>query len=256
MKGKISVVTLTKNSSLLLRKCLASTQKIANEIIIVDSGSTDNTLNIAKSFNAQIFQSKSNNLGKNKAFGVSKTKNRWVLILDSDEIVSGKLANEINNVGADSKYSAYSIPFKNHFLGKQLKYGGENYQKIILFNKNKARMLPLLVHEKVEVISGLTGNLKNYIYHYSYRSIPQMFVKFTDYALREARIKCVNGEKPSFKKVLMYPPHMFYARFVKDKGYKDGLFRLPLDIGFAYMELVTYLALAYLNITKKWKSPQ
>ena len=72
-----------------------------------------------------------------------------------------------------------------------------------------------------------------------------MFGKFTDYAKREARQKINKGEKSSIKKIVFYPLHMFWARFIKDKGYKDGIFRIPLDVGFAYMEFLTYVLILF-----------
>ena len=73
-----------------------------------------------------------------------------------------------------------------------------------------------------------------------------MFSKFTNYALREAKQKR-ESRKITFSKLFLYAPHMFYARFIKDHGYKDGLFRIPLDIGFAYMELITYWSLLFMK---------
>ena len=72
-----------------------------------------------------------------------------------------------------------------------------------------------------------------------------MYKKFTDYAIRNASEKLKKGEKTSIKKIFIYPVHMFWARFIKDKGYKDGFFRMPLDIGFAYMEFLTYFLLIF-----------
>ena len=73
-----------------------------------------------------------------------------------------------------------------------------------------------------------------------------MYKKFTDYAIREAKQRRLNGESTSLKKIVMYPPHMFWARFIKDEGYRDGLFRIPLDLGFAYMEFLTYMTMLFL----------
>ena len=75
-----------------------------------------------------------------------------------------------------------------------------------------------------------------------------MFRKFTDYGIRMAKEKHLSGDKSSLKKIFIYPIHMFWARFIEDKGHEDGLFRIPLDLGFAYMEFVTYLILFILNI--------
>jgi len=104
-------------------------------------------------------------------------------------------------------------------------------------------MTPVLVHERITIKKKRTGKLKGKIHHHSYRSISQIYKKFTRYAFWEAIQKRQAGERPSFKKIFLYPLHMFWARFFKDKGYKDGLFRIPLDLGFAYMEFLTYFLL-------------
>ena len=78
-----------------------------------------------------------------------------------------------------------------------------------------------------------------------------MFLKFTDYGVRMAKEKYFAGERSSFKKIFFYPAHLFWARFISDKGYEDGLFRIPLDLLFAYMESVTYITLFFLNIKNK-----
>jgi len=249
MKNRISLLVISKNCETLLYQCLASAKDLVDEIVVVDNYSKDKTVKIAKKFGARVCFFKGENLGKQRALGLKKCKEEWVLVLDSDEIVSKKLRKEIAILlnGYIAKYDGYLIPFKNHLFGKPLKYGGENYKKLILFRKSKASIKPLLVHEKFEV-KGKVGELKNKILHYSYRSIFQIFSKFTEYAIKEARQKALNGEKSSLKKIFLYPIHMFWARFIKDKGYKDGIVRIILDLGFGYMEMITYTYLFYLNV--------
>lgn len=245
---KLSIVVITKNAGTVLEDALKSVAKTSNEIILVDDNSTDNTLEIAKKFEAEIYKHHEPNLGKQKAFAIKKTSNPWVLILDSDERISKKLASEIKKtLSKKTTYTAFKIPYLNHFLGKPIKYGGENYKMIRLFNKKASEMTLSNIHEHIMSNNSNVGILKNKILHYSYRSLPQMFSKFTDYGIREAKQKNQIGEKVTFSKLFLYAPHMFYARFIKDKGYKDGLFRVPLDLGFAYMELVTYWSLLFMK---------
>lgn len=252
MKRQLSVVMITKNSDRYLEESLASVKRITQDIIIVDGYSTDNTLKIAAKHKAKILLSRQENLGQKKAEGLAKIKTEWALILDSDEILTGELQNEVLSViGSQTKYRAFRIPYQNHFLSRPVNYGGEDYKMIRLFKKKEVRIEPRLVHENVNIEAKYVGKLKHRLNHYSYQSLGQMFRKFTDYALREARAKQAKGERTSLKKIFLYPPHMFYARFVESQGYKDGLFRIPLDLGFAYMELLTYLALAYYNMKHK-----
>lgn len=253
MKKKLSIVIITQNSSSVLIPALESVGDIADEIIVVDSESIDNIRQIAEKYGARVFVRKSEDLGGQKQCGIDKAKNEWILILDADERVTPELSKEIKELlSKDPPCDAYRIPFKNHLFNKSLHYGGENYAMVRLFKKSKGHFKSALVHESL-TIKGKIGRLKNHIEHYSYRSLGQIFNKFTDYAIREARQKYQKKENLTWQKIFLYGPHMFYARFIRDYGYKDGLFRLPLDIGFAYMEFLTYffILLYHLNIFKE-----
>lgn len=246
MKSGLSVVMVTKNSEALLDQSLNSVKGLAREIIIVDGNSTDRTLKIAREHDAKIFQFPVEDQGLKKNYGLHKSTCDWVLILDSDEIIGSLLRKEIIKViSSKSDFTSYLIPYNNHFLRKPLKYGGENYKILRLFKRKLAIIKPAVDHEKVEIVSGRTGLLRNKIDHYSYQSLYQVFSKFTRYARSAAMQKVASGESVNIKKIILYPLHMFWARFVENKGYQDGFFRLPLDLGFAYMEFLTYLFMLF-----------
>ena len=122
---------------------------------------------------------------------------------------------------------------------------------MVLFRTKEGFSTEDEIHAVYKIKTGKIGQFKNKIDHYSYRSLSQLFIKFTNYAIREARQKKSRGEKSSLKKVFLYPAHLFWARFIKDKGYKDGLFRIPLDLGFAYMEFLTYFLLFFYSVHPK-----
>lgn len=247
---KLSALMITKNAEETLEQSLSSLKDFADEIIIVDSVSTDNTIEIAKKYQAKIFVKEFNDIGLQRIYGLEKAIGDWVLILDSDEVVSKELSREIVTLlnGYIEKENGFYIRYQNHYLGRPLRYGGENYKMPRLFRRDKLLIKSSLIHNRIEVKDHRVGYLKGKIFHHSYRSIPQIFIKFTDYGIRMAKEKYLAGEKSSFKKIFLYPPHLFWARFIKDKGYKDGMFRIPLDLGFAYMEMVTYLVLLYFQI--------
>lgn len=248
MKKELSLLMITKNSEDTIEESLKSVRNLADEIIIVDDYSIDKTVTIAKKYGAHVFFRHDENLGKQKAYGLNKASGEWILILDADEIVSDTLKREIRNTMVSrSDTEGYYIPYQNYFLGRPIHYGGENYKMLRLFKKNAIKIESNLVHEYAQPKNGKIGYLKNRIHHYSYRSLFQMYRKFTDYAVREARQKIQKGEKTTLRKIFLYPPHMFWARFFKDKGYKDGWFRIPLDAGFAYMEFLTYVLMLFMR---------
>jgi len=240
---------ITKNSAETLENCLLSVKDFVSEILVIDSNSTDNTLDILKKYDIKILQFSTNDLGKKRSFGLRQIKSDWVLMLDADEIISLALKLELQSLIKKKRLmDGYLIPYQNHFINKKINYGGENYEMLRLFRKDKVLIKPALIHEKVKLKTKRLGRLNGKIYHYSYRNFRQIYSKFTDYAKREVQQKIKKGEKSSFRKIFLYPLHIFWARFIKDKGYKDGLWRLPLDIGFAYMEWLTYVLLMIGNI--------
>lgn len=238
---------ITKNAEELLGRSLASTKPVADEVVIVDDGSTDQTLSVAKQYGARIYTHYEPDLGKQKAYALSRARGEWALVLDADELLSPQLQKEIKTLMGKRRdeNNGYCIPYQNHFLGKPLRYGGENYAMVRLVKKSYATFFPSLVHERLTVKGNKIGKLRGKIYHYSYRSLGQVFRKFTDYALREAREKKKKGIKTNLLHVFTYPVHMFWSRFITDRGYKDGLYRIPLDLGFAYMEFVTHWYLLF-----------
>lgn len=248
MKQNLSLIMITKNAEEVLEQSLRSVRSLVDEIIIVDNHSIDNTVAIADQFDADVYLNKEDNLGKQKLFTLKRATGEWILSLDADEVISPKLKEEIKKVLSSlPRVSGYRIPFQNHFLGRQISHGGEKYIMMRLFRKDSATINSALVHEHFVLTKGRIDTLKNPILHFSYRSLLQMYKKFTDYSIREARQKVQSGEKTSLKKIFLYPLHMFWARFIKDKGYKDGLFRIPLDLGFAYMEWLTYAVMLFMK---------
>ena len=253
MKSNISALIITKNNEETIEKTFQSLKRLTSEIIVVDGSSIDNTVDILKKYKAKVYSYEPYDVGKQRAYGLKRIKTDWVLALDSDEVVSEKLKGEIKKMINRTHHDkvAYHIPVQGYFLGKPLNFGGERYKKLALFKKDSVFIRPATVHEVFQVKKGKTGNLRNKINHYSYRSLGQIYSKFTDYAVKVAKVKARQGEKTSLKKIFLYPLHMFHARFIKEKGYKDGLFRLPLDLGFAYMEFLTYFLLLFADKKKR-----
>jgi (heptosyl)LPS beta-1,4-glucosyltransferase len=260
MKTQLSLNIITKNAGKTLEKTLSSTVGLVDEIILIDENSTDNTLDIARKYNAKIYKYATGHLGKQREYALSKTTGEWVLVLDADETITENLKKEIvkllncsivkkpcNNGTIEQSYSGFKISFQTHFLGKPLHHGGEDYAKMVLFRRKYGKVLSLHIHEKYEIIQGKLGKLKNNINHYSYESIIGLYKKFTNYAIRAAKQKKIDHEKVTLNKIFLYPVHMFWSRYVIDKGYKDGLFRIPLDLAFAYMEFLTYFLMIFLK---------
>lgn len=237
----LTCVLITKNAASTLARTLESVRPLAAELLVIDDMSTDQTAKIAASFGARVEQFPEPHEGRQRMQCLSRARTRWILSLDSDEVVSAELAREIRAVLAQKHpHAGYILMFQNHFLGHPVRYGGESYGMLRLFRKDAVTVDDTPIHSQFHLKTGTPGVLQHKLYHYSYRSLSQVFRKFTAYARREAGRKYGAGERSSIKKLTLYPLHMVWARFIEDKGYKDGLIRLPLDLAFGYMEFMTY----------------
>jgi glycosyltransferase involved in cell wall biosynthesis len=251
----LSCILITKNAAETLARTLSSVIGLADEIIVVDDRSTDATVEIAESYSARVIHNPETSEGRQRVVSLNAARGEWVLCLDSDEVVSPELYTEIQQLlihsrdmsvkagsGKDrfQQLSGYFIPYTNFFLGRPVRHGGESYQALRLFRRDAVEVDVQPIHATFQLTSGRSGVTNGTLYHYSYRSLAQLFRKFTQYSFREADRKHAAGERSGIKQITLYPVHMFYARFIEDKGYKDGLHRIPLDLAFAYMEFLTY----------------
>jgi glycosyltransferase involved in cell wall biosynthesis len=205
MKQNISVFIIAFNEEAIISKCL---EKLywASEIIIVDSGSTDNTVAICKKYGAKVIFKPFENFGKQKQFALSQTSNNWVLSLDSDEVLSDKLIEEIQNHTFSDTFSGYSILRTHVFLNKVFKYGSENKKPILrLFDKNRGCFQENKVHEKI-IIEGKMGSFKNEMLHYTVFELSIAVRKMINYALLSGEFLFEQGKKTNlFKPFIKFP---------------------------------------------------
>lgn len=236
---------------------IACTKKVIMvSVLIVCRQVDDNlvrTINSVSPLNAQILVDISQK--SNEALGIRKNRliqlaaYDWVLVLDTDEVVSPGLIKEIEEIfnnPADT-VSGYQIAYRNYIFNRVVKYGGENYSRVQLFNRNYGSFTPIPLHEH-PVIKGNIVKLKGVIHHYSYVSLPQVLQKFTRYAWQMAGEKKKAHESVTLKKLFMYGPHMVWARAVKDEGWRDGWRGIVIALCFGYMETLTYWLLLWRNI--------
>lgn len=191
-------------------------------------------------------------LGQRKNKIIRMAANEWVLMLDSDEVVSKSLFNEINEALRTSREDVfgYSIPYQNYIFGKPVRYSGEKYAKVRLFRKDYGSVTDLPVHEEV-AIKGKIEKLNGVIHHYSYVSLPQVLKKFTKYAWQMAGEKRKSHEGVTLKKLFMYGPHMVWARAIKDEGWRDGWRGIVIALCFGYMETLMYWLLLWRNFINR-----
>ena len=213
----LSVVILTFNSEKYLREVLKSVSW-TDEIIIVDSGSADKTEQICTEFkNVRFIYQDWLGFGAQKQFGVDKAKNEWIFVLDSDEIITNELKEEILNTLKEPKFNAYNVARLNFFFGKAVRNLGlyPDYT-IRFFNRKFAKFDKRQIHEKVITNSDI-GTLKNHFIHYAYDNIEQFITKQNRYSSLGANLNKKNKIKAIFS-----PFWTFFKLFVLKLGFLDG----------------------------------
>ncbi|WP_348798905.1 glycosyltransferase family 2 protein [Flavobacterium adhaerens] len=247
---KISVLIITLNEEKHL-KSLLSNLDFADEIIIVDSYSTDETETIAKSFSKVTFiQHEFENFSAQRNFAISQAKNDWILFLDADEVLTPELKQEILETFQNNPiYSAYYFERTFMFQDKILKYSGNQTDKIFrLFNKNLARYdEKRLVHEKL-IVNGKIGSLKNKLIHHSYASYQDYKDKIIFYGKFKAQEKFAKKTKPFYLLQILHPIYNFIYNYIIRLGILDG----KKGIIICYLNAYS-IAVRYNELRRLWK---
>ena len=220
-KISLSVAIITLNEEDRLPECLESVKQ-ADDIVVVDSGSTDDTVLIAEKFGARIFSENWRGFGPQKQFAIEQCRNEWVLLLDADERIPPETEAEIREIlDGSPKFDAYSLPRKNYFSGRWIRHGGWWPDRTTrLFRKDAAHMPSKTVHEALEV-NGVTGEMKNPIVHYTNRNLHQIIEKMNHYTSAGAEELFQKGQRASLGKAVMRSSWAFFYNYFFRLGFLD-----------------------------------
>jgi glycosyltransferase involved in cell wall biosynthesis len=223
-KKTISISIIGHNEAKNLPGCFESITW-ADEIVFVDCGSDDNSIDIAKKYTSKVFSKDNNrNLNINKQFGIDQCASDWIFYLDPDEIVPEETAFWIKKEIQDTKYNAYQFNRKNHMLGRWLKYGGQYPDtQLRLFERGKAKFPCKHVHEKLEV-TGNIGRAPCDFLHHPYPTLEVYISKFNFYTTFEASFLLENSSLllPGLNYLLLKPLTRFIKRYILYRGFLDG----------------------------------
>lgn len=238
MPNNLSVIILTHNSQNSLEKTLNSVSW-ADEIIIIDQFSSDNTLSIAKKFTTHIFQNKSESFSQRRNLGLQKSTNPWVLYLDSDEVVSQALKQEIIKHIGNNQPASFSISRQNYFLGQKM-YPDQVHR---FFHKERLKTWRGDVHESPQFIGDLLM-LKHPIIHHTHTDISSMLEKTNKWSNIEAKLRHDAKHPPvkawrvmriAFTEAFHQIVHKKIYRYGK-KGWIEGMFQV-IDKMIVYIKL-------------------
>jgi glycosyltransferase involved in cell wall biosynthesis len=218
----MSLIMITRNAGAQLRAALESAS-FADEMVIVDSGSDDDTVKIAASFGAVVVHQSWLGYGPQKQFAVGRATHDWVLCLDADERVTPELARAIRSALEHPRSAAYRMARRNRFLGRWLAHG-EGYPdwSVRLFDRRRARWSDDAVHERV-VCDGAVATLEGDLLHESAESLETYLEKQNRYTTLQAERMLRQGRRPSVALLLGSPLVRFVKFYVVRLGFLDGV---------------------------------
>lgn len=249
----LSVIIITHNEGHRLAACLDSV-RFADEIVIVDSESTDNTVEIAKQYTTRIYNQPWQGFGHQKQIALNYATGDWVLSLDADEVLSSDLQRDIQLLISSpaSSNTAYRLRCITNFCSKFIHYGdwrGET--KLRLFQRSTGRFTEDVVHERLVVNEGKIGTLPGILYHYSYPNLETALAKIQNYSRLGAEKKWAAGKRASFLDALGHGLWAFIRGYIVKGGFLDGV--AGFLVAFSRMEetFYRYMKLRELGLNAK-----
>jgi glycosyltransferase involved in cell wall biosynthesis len=242
MPVQLSVVIITLNEERNLGRCLASVKAIADEIVVVDSFSTDATREIAESNGARFIQRRFEGYVSQKNFADQQATYGHILSIDADEVLSPDLAREIEAIKNNWQQGGYYLNRLTNYCGTWVRHGGwYPDKKLRLYQREQGRWHGLLLHEEYRLNPGVaSGRLAHDLLHYSFNSISDHLRQvdhFTTVASQEMRMK---GRRPSLAPLVYKPVSKFLEMYVFKAGFRDGTAGFCIAVISSYAAFVKY----------------
>ena len=244
---KITAIIPTLNEQIHIADAIDSVS-FADEVIVIDSFSTDSTIEIARTKNVRILQREFDDFSSQKNFAIVQANHDWIYVLDADERVTSKLRDEIlERVKHPGDFVGFFVYRTFYFIGRKLNYSGWQRDKVIrLFRKEKCKYDGKLVHETINA-DGEVGYFKNKLEHYSYQSFDHYISKLNQYASLKAKALFKKGKKVTIFHILIKPPYRFISHYILRLGFLDGFPGFIISVTQAYGVLSRYIKLWLMN---------
>lgn len=245
----LTVVIITLNEESNLPRVLASV-RWAEEVLVVDSGSTDKTQEIAQSFGAKFLQNPWQGYGQQKNWALSRATQKWVLFLDADEEVSPALQQEIEefvavngNIDGEQFWGA-SVPRLTWYLGRWIRHGGWYPNRLVrLCHREKGRWTEPAVHE--ELVSTPHFSFQSDLLHYTFRTVGDQVMTNVRFSRLGAKVALERGQRGSVARILLKPVGKFLETYFWKLGFLDGLPGLVISLNAAHSVFMKYVELRF-----------
>ena len=244
---KISATIITYNEERNLPRAIESL-RCADEIVVVDSGSSDRTVEIAAKLGARVIESPWPGYAKQKNVAAESAQYDWILSIDADESLSEALEGEIWRLKKTGpRFDAYTMPRLAQYLGRWIRHSGwYPDRKVRLYNRQKARWTGDYVHESVQV-SGSLGHLESNLLHFTCESLSEHLRTMDRYTTLAAEQLLANGERPTWVRLIFEPPWTFCRTYFLKLGFLDGVEGLAIANMAALYNFVKYAKARFMS---------
>lgn len=242
-RSGLSAVIMARNEAKNIEAAVESVS-FADQIVVADTGSSDNTIELARKAGAEVHGIDFDGFGTSKNKALEFCSEDWILFLDADERVSPELAEGIiEKLASNSEFDGYAVNRLSYFLGKPIRHSGWHPDYVLrLFKKGCGRFSDRLVHEGVE-LKGLAGKLEGLLYHHSYENLDQYIEKMNSYSSLNAREMYENDRRWHFSDLIVHPVATFFKMYIFKAGFLDGVNGFLLAILSSYHVFVKYAKL-------------
>ena len=250
--AKISAVVITRNEAQYIEKCILALQQVAEEVIVVDSGSEDETVAIAKRLGAKVIIMDWEGYSKNKNTGNAAAANDWILSIDADEMLSEELIASIQNCPLEEN-TVYLLDRINNYCGQWIKHSGWYPDwKVRLFNRQHVQWKGDFVHETLVIPSTFRQQkLVGKLHHYSYETSEDHLQRIHRYATLAAQEMQVKGKQTNWIKMWLSPLARFLKTLIVQRAFLDGKNGWIISKRNALLVYLKYQKLQTLNRTKR-----
>ena len=252
MSAKLTVITLTRDEERNIVGCLESVAW-ADEIIVLDSGSTDRTVEMARRFTPDVTILPWRGYGAARNEGLARSHFGWILWLDADERVTAELAAEIRGIleKDDAALAGYEIARRAYFCGKWMRHGGWYPSRVVrLFRRDQARFSETRVHEQI-LIGGAVSRTRHDLIHYTDPDLNHYFSKFNSYTSLAARDMFDAGRSFSVGDLIVRPLFQFFKMYLLRLGFLDGIHGFVLCVASSAYVFTKYAKLWEMNLKAK-----
>ena len=249
---KLSVIIPTFNEAHNIAAVLQTVQW-ADEVIVIDSFSTDQTTAIAETFGAKVIQRKYIGPAEQKNWAIPKASHEWILILDADERITPALQKEIQGwLHKDIPFDAFWIGRQNFFMAQKIKYSGWQGDAVIRFmHRDRCRYNNKQVHEEIETENIKLGRLKNKMLHYTFKNSDHFLEKMQRYAAWSAQDYFEKTPHVTYFHLLIKPLFRFFKHFVLQRGFLDGKVGLIISVIMAWSVFLRYVKIKEMRQSQK-----